>query len=147
MLGDAGVVADANFSEGVERGVIADPGVVADGEFPGIGDFDGGTDDNAAADSGAEEAEEEAAPSIKELRRPAECGCLDDPPELHEPGGAAAKIGRQDEAFQILNGLRHRGQFRALMAGMDIEGTRVTVWVHGRDAGWDGQHFWVRGAV
>lgn len=120
VLGDTGVVSDADFAEGVEGGVIADPAVIADGEFPGIGDFDGGTNDDGAADFGAEEAKEKAAPSIHKLRRPAECGCLNDPPELHEPSGAATKIGRQDKALQILNGWRHRVKCRASVADEDM---------------------------
>ena len=120
MLGDAGVVADADFAQGVERGVVADPAVVADGQLPGVGDFDRRTDDDAAADFGAEEAEKEATPSIEELRGPAEERGLDEPPKLHEPGGSAAKIARQNEALQILDGWRHRVKCRALAAASDI---------------------------
>ena len=39
--------------------------------------------------------------------------CLDEPPELNEPGGASAKIERESEAAEVLDGMLHRTECRA----------------------------------
>ena len=78
------VGADGDGPQAVKFGMVADPGMIADRDFPGIGDARAGPHDDAAADSGAEGAQQETPPAIGELRRAGEQRALHDLPEKND---------------------------------------------------------------